>query len=195
MPSPGRAPLFFTAAVVFAVLAVFALTKSVVDAFGENETLLTWQAPGTESFSVKEEGTVTIWHDYETYYEGRRVVADEDLPTGFSIQLSPEGSTQTIPFTPAGSTQTTQFGGTSKQAVGSFALPGAGTYLVTAKLSAGETRILSLTEGSLWAAFQKIGLGVALGILLGLAALVSLVVAIVTLTSRRKSSPLTTHAA
>lgn len=181
-----KAPLFFTLAAVAAAGAFYVVSKQVKSASQENKTLATWQAPGSESFRTSEPVQVSIWHDYRTNYDGEIINVDPFLPSGTRISILLDGSTSELPLTPSKAQITTQLNSVHKQKVGSFQLPTGGEYQVTATLPAGETRILSITDGSVGAVIKTLGIGLGLGFVMALFAFLFLILAVLALFEKRK---------
>lgn len=184
-----KLPLYFGLAAVFAAVAISVGVSQLRAAADENQTLLTWEAPGSGTFSIAEAGRVAIWHDHRTFHNGTSVNEAPELPSGVTISMVLADSNQVIPFIGGRSTQTINSGSVAKQSVGSFDLPRGGDYQVTATFPPGETRILSVTDGGLGAVIKHITIGLGSAFLLSLVALVFLILGVLAIFKKPTPNP------
>ena len=120
--------------------------KSVSEKADSNLALI--EAPNSAVFTVLEGQDLTVWHDYQTIYNGTTISNDSALPGGFSFELKAVGSPHPIPFIGSGMSSSMQVGTTYKSKVGSFSVPGPGDYELVVGAPAGESRLVSVSQGS-----------------------------------------------
>ncbi|MDQ8190780.1 hypothetical protein [Roseibacillus persicicus] len=191
-----KAVIFF---IITALCWIFAIVfgvrgfKTIVD--NVNSNLVVMEAPGTATFTVKEAGKVSLWHNYQDIFEGKTIANDLALPGGFSFEIRPAGSTSVvIPLAPSVGNTTMNNGSTHKVGVGTFELPAAGDYTLTASAPAGETRVVSLSEGTFMENFGGVFGMIGGAVVLGLIGTLTLILAIVFLFLKPKSKPPTSPA-
>lgn len=194
-----KATIFFILTAVCWILAVvFGVRGFQTIVTSVNDNLIVMEAPGTAMFTAKEGGTVTLWHNYIDVFEGKTVANDAALPSGFSFELRPAGSSSVvIPFAATGMNSTMTTGTTHKSGLGTFELPAPGDYELIALAAPGESRVVSLSEGAFMENFGSIFGMIGGSVILALIGVVTLILAIVFLflKPKEKQPPMPSHAA
>lgn len=185
-----KAVFFFCATAVCWALAGF-LTVRFVKTIAEeaNASLATIEAPGSVIFPIEEAGQISLWHNYQDFREGRTVREDPELPGGFSFELKEMTSGALMPFTPSIANTNMSSGRLSKKGVGTFAVANAGDYELTVTAPAGQSRVISLSEGTMMESFKSIFGLVGSATLFGVVGLVFLILGIVFLFVKPKPKP------
>lgn len=191
-----KAIIFFCLTGVFWALSLFfgiRFVKSILEA--SNADLAKVEAPGSVIFPIETAGTVSLWHNYRDFHNGKTVGHEPVLPGGYGFELREMGSTVTLPFVPSRIDSNVNGTQVSKTGLGSFEIVKAGDYELTVTAPPGESRIISLSEGSILSLFGQIfsqGFGMMIP---GFAGLVTLLLAIVFLVMKPKPKPpLPSHA-
>lgn len=183
--------LFFCLAVVCWVLAILLLVRFVkVIAEAANSNLAVIEAPGSVIFPIEEAGTVSLWHNYQDFRNGKTVSHPPEVPGGFGFELKELSTGALVPFAPGMGSTTVTGGQTSKSGLGTFEVATAGDYELTVTTPPGESRIISLSEGTFMEVFGKIFGLAGTATLFGLVGFVFLIIAIVFLVkSKSKALP------
>ncbi len=185
--------------------------RGILGAIKGFDPVATVASPESIELTITEPGTFTLWHDHQTWHNGRSVSHPPTLPGGFTFDLitaskatapeaeeSPRSATSLpgipdpVPFKPlsSGSTQTLSINSRQAVAVGAFDIAAAGTYRFTPHNPAGDVRVFSLSKGEFMDSLTgTIGRGL-LAAVLGLLGFALAITGILMLTlGRKKNSP------
>ena len=175
--------------ILSALVALGFLITGISSFVQQFETLARVESPGSTLVEIEEAGIHTLWHDYRTVYNRTPVSHDSKLPDGFTFTLVRNLDGQEFPLDPPHSTSTLSTASRDATAVGTFSpnLPGA--YTLQASSAVGESRVFSLTEGSLLAGIGSLAGRIVLACMFGAAGLVLLVIGIVLLLTKPKFPP------
>lgn len=183
-------------ATVFAVRGIQGTLKSF-------EPVATFASPGEIELTIAEAETYTLWHDYQTWYEGRSVGHPPALPSGFTFALESLDTGAAVPFSPLRGSQNLSLNSREASGIGTFQVPAPGAYRLTASnatlpaesdpsdaASPPDVRIFSLSRGRFLSSLGgSIGFGF-LAAILGFLGLALAIGGVLMLTlGRRKARP------
>lgn len=170
---------------VVSIIAAFVFgIASVVPLVSQFEPVSRLQSPGQAPIEVSEPGILTLWHDYRTSFDGQSIRNPEKLPGGFEFVLLNTTTAARYQLETIKARTTISLPDRESLAVGTFSLEEAGTYQLEILAPAGEERVFSVTEGSLFSGMAKFGVRLAIALILGLGGLVLLILGIVFMVRR-----------
>ena len=132
--------------------AAVALIAWLLQSLGTDPRFL---APGRLALDVAEAGTVVIWHDHRTLFEGVRYDAPEALPAGARIRAF-EGASGRELAVGASQGASSEGGASRRVAVAQFRAEQPGRYLVVVE-GAFEPRVFSAGRDSLARVLWTVG--------------------------------------
>ena len=185
-----KAILFFVLTAVCWLLAIVMMVRFVTTLADEsNSSLAVVEAPGSAFFEIEKAGTVSLWHNYHDLHGGVTVNNDPLLPSGYSFELKEMGSATVVPFIPSKMDSHYSSPNVSKSGLGAFAIASPGDYELTVTAPPGQSRIISLSEGSVLSGMGKMMALMGGAVVLGLVGAVTLILGIVFLVAKPKSPP------
>lgn len=131
------------------LLALCTPIVAIVLLFAGGDALVRFEAPGEVVFEAESAGSYSVYHEYQTTFDGRVYSAASGGLQGLALDVRSQDSGEAVEVSAPAGTATYSFNGRSGVLVASFDAPASGTYVVsaTARDGAHEPAVLAVGRG------------------------------------------------
>jgi hypothetical protein len=152
---------------------------SILPLMTQFDPLTVVESPVTVELEIRTPGPHTLWHDHKTSHEDRAISNPETLPDGFEFALVRKRDGERLALVALKDAKSVRLATRDSIPLGTFDAREAGPYTLAIENPAGDQRVFSLTEGSLFKGVARFGVRIIIGLILGIGGLVLLVLGIV----------------